>query len=123
MHKVNLTSEPEVESADEQLMQLIRRSPPMVNVGDYILVKFTKYHSVSYFADKVVRVDRAGEETRTTFLKRNDMRKSDVAITFCWPEQSDLAWHDEDDRRRRKTARGNIGWGHSPHIRQAAVSV
>ena len=88
-------SEPEVESEDEPSVQLIRRSAPMVDVGDYILVKFTK-HRVSYYARKVVRVDRAGE-IRTTFLKRNDMRKSVVAITFCWPEKSDLAWHDEDD--------------------------
>ena len=40
-------SVPEVESEDEPSVQLIRRSVPMVNVGDYILVKFTKYQSVS----------------------------------------------------------------------------
>ena len=50
-------SVPEVESEDEPSVQLIRRSVPMVNVGDYILVKFTKYQSVSYYAGKVVRVD------------------------------------------------------------------
>ena len=110
---MNLTSVPEVESDDEPSVQLIRRSAPMVNVGDYILLKFTKHQSVSYYARKVVRVDRAGEEIRTTILKRNDMRKSVVAITFCWPEKSDLAWHDEDDVVEKLPA----------HPRQAAVSV
>ena len=44
----------------------------------------------------MTRVDKREDEVQTTYLKRNDMHKSDV-VTFCWPEIEDLAWHDEQD--------------------------
>ena len=82
------------DSSDEALVELTRKSA--INKGDFILVKFAKKQRVSYYAGKVMRVDRRDEEVQTRYLKRNDMRKSGT-ITFAWPETEDLAWHDEQD--------------------------
>ena len=87
------TSDPD-DSSDEALVELTRKSA--INTGDFVLVKFAKKQRVTYYAGKVMRVDRRDGEVRTSFLKRNDMRKSG-AITFGWPETKDLAWHDEQD--------------------------
>ena len=90
------TSDPD-DSSDEALVELTRKSA--INTGYFvlvILVKFAKKQRVTYYAGKVMRVDRRDGEVRTSFLKRNDMRKSG-AITFGWPESKDLAWHDEQD--------------------------
>ena len=88
-----LTSDPE-DSSDEALVELTRKSA--INKGDFILVKFAKKQRVSYYAGKVMLVDRRDEEVQTRYLKRNDMRMSG-AITFGWPETEDLVWHDEQD--------------------------
>ena len=69
---------------------------PVVSKGQHVLVKCAKKQRVSYYAGQVTRVDKREDEVQTTYLKRNDMHKSD-AVTSCWPEIEDLAWHDEQD--------------------------
>ena len=88
------TSDPE-NSSDEALVELTHKSA--INKGDFILVKFAKKQRVSYYAGKVMRVDRRDEEVQTRYLKRNDMRKTG-AITFGWPATEDLAWHDNHNK-------------------------
>ena len=73
---------------DERLMHIARQS---VNAsGDYVLVQCARKQSVSYYAGKIVRIDTSSDEIKTTFLKRNDLRKGE-AVLFRWPDEEDRA--------------------------------
>ena len=43
---------------------------------------------MSYYAGRVVRIDKREEEVQTTYMKRIDMHKND-AVTFSGPEIED----------------------------------
>ena len=58
--------------------------------GDYVLVQFARKQSVSYYAGKIVRIDKSSDEIKTTFLKRNGLRKGE-AVLFRWPDEEDRA--------------------------------
>ena len=69
---------------------------PVVGKGDYVLVKFAKKQRVSYYAGKVMRIDKREDEVQTTYLKHNDMHKSNT-VTLSWQQIEDLAWYDGQD--------------------------
>ena len=82
------------DSENEPLSHVIHQ--PAVKKGDYVLVKFAKKQHMSSDAGRVVRIDKREDEMQTTYMKRNDMHKSD-AVTISWLGIDDLAWHDEQD--------------------------
>ena len=63
---------------------------------------------MSYYAGRVLYVDKHEDEMQTTYMKRNDIHKTDT-VTSIWPEIEDLAWHDEKDIITKLSGPSTVG--------------